>query len=57
MKFGQEQFLLLVLCRWEWTELLGGTHYCKDDETREVVCIARLRFTLAWQVISAWGLR
>ena len=44
-------------CRWEWTELLGGTHYCKDDDTHEVVCIARLRFTLAWQVISAWGLR
>ncbi|KAK9816294.1 hypothetical protein WJX74_010023 [Apatococcus lobatus] len=42
---------------WEWTELLGGTHYCKDDDTHEVVCIARLRFTLAWQVISAWGLR
>jgi hypothetical protein len=29
----------------------------KDAETHEVVCIARFKFTIALQILSAWGLR
>lgn len=42
---------------WEWMELFGGCHYLKDAETHEVICIARFKFTIALQILSAWGLR
>ncbi len=38
-------------------ELFGGCHYLKDAETHEVICIARFKFTIALQILSAWGLR
>ncbi len=38
-------------------EIFGGCHYLKDAETHEVICIVRLKFTIALQILSAWGLR
>ena len=29
----------------------------KDAETHDVICIARFKYTIALQIISAWGMR
>ena len=36
---------------------MGAKHSLMDVETKEIVAVGQLHFTLAWQWITAWGFR
>ncbi|KAK9843387.1 hypothetical protein WJX84_000783 [Apatococcus fuscideae] len=42
---------------WNWHRFLGGQHTLTDMDSKEVVAVGKLHFTLAWQWITAWGFR
>ena len=42
------------MCR---TQFLGAKHSLMDMETKEIIAVGNLHFTLAWQWVTAWGFR